>query len=571
MIGTTWATSPRQYRAKLEEKVMIPVSAGHSLEAQVYRPAADGRFPAILSPSPYAYADQVAPLVPEAFSHRRGHIEAGDPYFYARRGYSHVLVNLRGTGGSGGEFDNLGHGSIDDICDAVGWLASQPWCDGQVAMFGASYFSLVANHVAARQPEGLACVFAPFAWTDAYRDRYYHGGILNHGFTKAWFATLPPTRFAGGGLRQRWGEERYQQALAAAKADPELTAVPFLVDVLEDPDQGGNRFIIELLLQPFDGEFYRERSVDYSLGSTVPGYFGACWGVYGNHLPGAFRSYGSWAGPRKLTIGPPIYLDRPLYQYAHESLRFFDHFMKGNDTGLFDEPPITLFVDGGRGEWRTAESWPLPETRWTPFYLHEGGLLSEHELWPGESPSGYADSPFERGEVSFTTPPMVEATEVCGPMALKLWASTTARDALFFVSLFYIDPAGGERLLTRGWLRASQREIDPERSLPWAPYHSHTRRQPLEPEEVYELDIEVRPYAILLEPGARLRLRIKSADDETPKTALEAIAQGHLHGASHARIRIFHDDERPSHLLLPITRGNRIGTYVSGGVQEPPG
>ncbi|HVA06404.1 MAG TPA: CocE/NonD family hydrolase [Acidimicrobiales bacterium] len=571
MIGTTWSTSKREYSIHTDQGLMMPVDAGHMLEAQVFRPAGPGRFPAILSPSPYAWRDQVAPLLPEAFSHRRGHMESGDPTFYARRGYAHVLVNIRGTGRSGGEFDNLGHGTIDDVCDAVGWVASQPWCDGQVAMFGASYFSVVANRVAARPPDGLTCVFAPYAWTDAYRDRYYQGGIFNHGFTKSWFATLPSTRFAQSELRSLWGDGRFLEALESARADPELSAVPFLVDVLARPEQDANRIIADLLLQPLDGEFYRQRSVDYGIPSNIPAYFGACWGVYGNHLPGAFRSYEHWNGEKKLTIGPPIYLDRPLYQYAYESLRWFDHFMKGNDTGMLEEPPVVLFVDGSRGEWRTAESWPLPETRWTPFYLHSGGLLSEHEFWPAEPASAYTDSPYCRGEVAFTTPPMVEATEVCGPMALTVWASTSADELLLFVSILYVTPDGNERLLTRGWLRGSQRELDLERSLPWAPYHRHAARERLEPGQVYEFDVEIRPYAVLLEPGTRLRLRIKSADDETPQTALEAIAMGHLHGTQHARVQIFHDDERPSRLLLPITRGNRIGTFISGGVPSPPG
>jgi predicted acyl esterase len=536
----------------------------------VFRPDADGRFPVILSPSPYDLSDQVAPLRPTAFSHRRGHMEAGDPTFYARRGYVHVLLNIRGSGRSGGAFDNLGSGTIDDVCEAIAWLGSQPWCDGKVGMFGASYFSLIATRVAARSPEGLKCIFAPFAWTDAYRDRYYHGGILNHGFTQAWFSTLPQTTF-GPGLESKWSAERFELALSTALNDPELNSVPFLQKVMADPSVGEHRPIIELLLQPFDDHYYRERSVNYEANSLVPAYFGACWGVYGNHLPGAFRGYERWAGPKKLTIGPPIYLDRPLYQYAYESLLWFDFWLKDVQNGIMEEPPISLFVEGSGGEWRTDTGWPIPGTRWTPFFLHEGGLLSEHEYWENEGPSTFVDSPYERGELRFTTPSMVEATEICGPIALTFWASTTCDEVLWFISLLEVDAAGRERLLTRGWLRGSQRELDSQRSRPWQPYHTHAQRDPLTPGEIYRFDVEVRPYAILLRPGSRLCVRIKSVDDETPATALEAIAMGHLHGPRHARVTLYHEDAYPSQVLLPITRGNRIGTFVSGGAQEAPG
>lgn len=570
MYGQGWATSARRYRMRVDEHVEIPVSAGHHLVANVYRPESDERFPVILSPHPYSLADQVAPLRPVGFSHLRGHMEAGDPSFYARRGYVQVLVNIRGTGNSGGAFDNLGSGTIDDVCDVIAWLQDQSWCDGNIGMFGASYFSLVSNLVAARMPEGLKCIFGPFAWTDAYRDRFYHGGILNHGFTQAWFATLPDTNF-GPGLQASWDPERFDEALANARRDPELNSVPFLRQVLAQPDFGEHRTILELLLQPIDSAYYRERSVDYSTKSTVPAYFGACWGVYGNHLPGAVRSYERWAGPKKLTIGPPIYLDRPLYQYAYESLLWFDHWLKGVENGIMDEPPVTLFLEGSGGEWRTSEQWPLPETRWTPFYLHEGGLLSEHEFWPYEAPSTFVDSPYERGELTFTTPPFVEATEICGPIALRLWASTTSDEILWFISLLEVDESGNERLLTRGWLRGSQRQLDEQRSLPWQPYHSHVNRAPLEPGETYQFDIEVRPYAIHMRPGTRLAIRVKCVDNEKPATALNAIAMGHLASPRHSRITVWHDDDHPSQLLLPITRGNRIGTFMSGGVQEPPG
>lgn len=171
----------------------------------------------------------------------------------------------------------------------------------------------------------------------------------------------------------------------------------------------------------------------------------------------------------------------------------------------------------------------------------------------------------------FTTPAFVEATEVCGPIALKLFASSTVQEILWFVSLLEIDERGAERLLTRGWLRGTHRALDEELSRPYQPYHPHTGREPLDVNRIYEFDIEVRPYAIRMRPGTRLALRVKSVDDEKPANALQAIAMGHVWSPESSRVSVYHDGDHPSALLLPIVRGNRIGTFMSGGLQEPPG
>ena len=110
---------------------------------------------------------------------------------------------------------------------------------------------------------------------------------------------------------------------------------------------------------------------------------------------------------------------------------------------------------------------------------------------------------------------------MCGPIVLNLYGSTTDTDVLWFASLWEIKGDGEEELLTRGWLRGSQRELDPDASKPWQPVHHHRERDPLEPNRVYGFNIEIRPYGILLPPGHRLKLKIKSVDDEPPKTFIE--------------------------------------------------
>ena len=565
MFSTRWQSSRSEYGIIIERDVAIPLGDGATLLADVFRPQAGGKFPALLAISPYSRATQSMEMLPVAFSGDRGSLETGDFNFYVRRGYAFVIANLRGTHGSGGFFGNLDPDppAIQDISEVIEWLAGERWCDGNVGMLGVSYFSIVQKRVAALKPPHLKALFAPYGWTDAYRDAYYRGGILAHGFTTYWLRTYGPGFRIRNGLKDSWGEAKYRQAIAEALGDEEVTGVPHLASALRDPDAGVNPLINEIVLNPLYGQYYRERTVDFSR-TDVPGYFGGDWGTYGLHLAGDLRAFGNWKGPKKLSIGPPVYLDRPLYQYAYESLRWFDYWLKGNDTGIMDESPVQLFI-AGTNEWKSAEEWPLPEAKWTPFYLHADGLLSEHELWPNEGSTTFEDSPFHHGGATFRTPPMVENTEVCGPIVLNLFGSTTDAEALWFVSLWHVDSAGVETLLTRGWLRGSQRGLDPERSRPWQPVHLHTLREPLVPNEIHEFNIEIRPYGILLRTGERIGLRIKCADDEAPATFLERIAQGHVWRPGAAHVTVHHARAYPSHLLLPITRGNRIGTFISGG------
>jgi uncharacterized protein len=153
---------------------------------------------------------------------------------------------------------------------------------------------------------------------------------------------------------------------------------------------------------------------------------------------------------------------------------------------------------------------------------------------------------------------------VIGPAVLRLYASTTDDEVLWFVSLREVDAAGRERILTRGWLRGSHRAVDAARSLPWLPYHAHDRAEALTPEAIYEFDIAIVPTANLFQGGSRFKLRISCTDDE-PAHSLEAIASGHIRRQAPARITVYHNDRYPSCLLLPITRGNVLGTFISGG------
>lgn len=566
MFGVDWQLSKRRFQVHREDGFAVPLRDGNRLVGTLFRPATEEPVPLLLSVHAYNNEYQTAAIRPTGFSYQRGWIEAGDPSFFARRGYAHAILNVRGIGASSGEFQLMGPLEVSDIAEAIEWLAAQPWCSGAIGMFGISYFASIQFHVAMLRPPSLKAIFAPFGLTDFYRDMWYHGGILSHRFLLQWKDKFDNLRCRSW-YRERHGEEAFRRAVEVALADEEISEVPELVEALRHPE-GANALVADIVLQPLDSPFHEERRVDYR-DTEVPAYLGACWGLFGLHLPGAFRSWERWRGPKKLLVGPALYLDRPFYQLHFEALRWFDHWLLGNDTGFMEEAPVRLFVPGAES-WREAGSWPLPETRWTPFLLHEQGLLSEHELWPGEHSTGFEDSPFGHGQAVFLSPELVEETEVLGPMVLELHLSTTDTEALVHASVFARQPGGGEEELTRGWLRASSAALDGERSAPWRPEPSFRERQPLVPGEIYRLQIGLCPGARRMRPGERLGLRIKLADDEAPPDAIRGAGYGHVQRSTASRVRLHHSEEHPSRLLVPITRGNILGTFLSGGSLPAP-
>jgi uncharacterized protein len=551
MFGTNWKTSERLYGVTVTRDVKIEMSDGVVLDADLFRPDSPGRFPCLLGVHAYDKAMQTTPSLPRAMQGQNAQAEAGDPNFYARRGYAHGIVNARGTGQSEGRYSHYGRRDVDDIREVIAWLAAQDWCDGNVGMFGASYFSVAAKQVAATNPPALKAVWAMYGYTDFYRDKFYHGGILARSFLTSWARHLANVR-VDPWSRANLGDEEFTRRLAALQNDRDIMAVPELAAAVKSPDAGAHPLIIDL-------EAIR-----------IPIMLGACWGMYGLHLPGEFRAWEHIKAPKKMLVGPPIYLDRPIYQYAYASLRWFDHWLKGLDTGFMDEPQIQMFLPGEDGRWVDGAEWPLPQTQWHPFYLHRDGLLSEHEFWPAEGGTSYEDNVFNaRGGASFTTPPLVERTEVIGPARLTVFASTSDDEIFFFVTLWDVPLDGDARLLTRGWLRGSLAETDDTGSKPWQAHHTFRRNQALTPEHIYRFDINIVPTANVFKAGHRIAVRISGADDDPPRTFLDLVAEGHLLRQRPSWVTIHHDADHPSVLYLPVTSGNRIGTYMSGGVSKP--
>ena len=251
-------------------------------------------------------------------------------------------------------------------------------------------------------------------------------------------------------------------------------------------------------------------------------------------------------------IGPPVALERPFHQYHDVIIRWFDHWLKGIDTGIMDEPPIRLFVRGIE-QWRNENEWPLARTKWTDYYLRSWNrLTTEPEMLPDISPDSYVQQPLtvtnDIQSLVYTTAPMHQDTEVTGPIGLHLLASISTPDTNWIVVLKDVWPDNTQVELTRGWLKASHRALDENKSRPYQPYHTHRNPEPAVPGRIYEYAIEVRPTSNVFRSGHRIRLEIASAD-WPGKTIFEP---DHLSSTQTTLHSIYHDKNYPSRLVLPI-------------------
>ncbi|MGI9647932.1 MAG: CocE/NonD family hydrolase [Acidimicrobiia bacterium] len=508
---------------RIEWDVAIEMDDGLELRADVFLPLEDGQFPVILTYGPYAkglafqegYPDQWSRMVEQhpdvaaGSSNKYQNWEVVDPEKWVPDGYVCVRVDSRGTGRSPGYVDHFSPRETRDFANCIEWAGVQPWSTGKVGLNGISYYAINAWHVASLQPAHLAAMCVWEGAADWYRDMTHHGGILST-FWANWYDMQVKTVQYGLGDR---GPKHPVTGLNAC-GEENLTE--------EELEANRCRLGDEIAAHPLDDQYHRDRSPQWDK-ITVPLLTAANWGGQGLHLRGNFEGFyrsasdDKWLEAHGLEHWTHFYTDygRLLQK------RFFDHFLKGEDNGWGDHPAVQLQIRHLDGfEERLEEDWPIPRTRWAEMYLHPDlSLRSE----PAPAETAIEFDALGDGLI-FASDPLEQETEFTGPLASKLWISSTTADADLFLIFGVFDPAGNEVTfqgaldphtpIAQGWLRASHRALDQELSRRWRPYHSHTEVQPLQPGEVYELDIELWPTSIVVPPGYTVRLSVRGRDYE---------------------------------------------------------
>jgi len=273
-------------------------------------------------------------------------------------------------------------------------------------------------------------------------------------------------------------------------------------------------------------------------------------------------------------------LERPFQSFHNEILKWHDKWLKDIDTGIEEEPPVRYWVMG-ENKWRTAEDWPVPETQWTKFYLQSWERLSTEAIEPAsaaenQDPDAFVQMPPTQTnnieKLRYLSPPLSNDMLVAGPMVLNLFASIDQEDTNWIIIIKDVGPDNSiqtaregefdipgdlpEREVTRGWLKASHRAVDPERSEPWKPWHPLTReaQKLVKPGEIEEYAIEIMATANLFKRDHRICVEICCMDLPTGvagATNVEYIPY-HICSSKTTLHKIYHDRERPSHLLVPV-------------------
>jgi putative CocE/NonD family hydrolase len=546
----------------IERNLAVPMRDGVVLRADVYLPETGLPVPAIVNRTPY---DRTSPLI---------QLAAIEPERVVEAGLALVCQDVRGRFGSDGEFYTFFDDGRDSF-DTVEWAAAQPWCDGSVGMVGRSYAAAVQWLGAAERPPHLKAISPIVTGSDYYRGWIYEGGAFQFGFNVFWIwlmsnprevaklegvyrhlplRTLPIDDLAWARLYAHWlahsTDDHYWRSLSINRRYEQIEVPALIVG-------GWYDVFIRGTLENYAGMRDRGGSETARSGRRMivgPWAHGSTYGPYPEH---AFDLF-----------GPDATIDVGALQ-----LRFFARHLHGEENGLDDEPPVRIFVMWQNG-WRLEDDGPRARASETRWYLRGGGRLTRDEP-ADEQPDQYVYDPHDpaptiggptslparmmkmnsgpldqsrlenRDDVLvYSSDVLEQPLEVTGPLVLVLHAATSATDTDLVAKLTDVRPDGSSVILAEGVLRARFRD-------------GFDREVPVEPERPYDYRIDLGATSNVFLPGHRIRLLVTSSSfprfDRNPNTGhpLGVDTEGDL---TSARQTIFHDANRPSHLLLPVVR-----------------
>ena len=535
--------------------VKVPMKDGVQLDANIFRPKGEGRFPVILMRTPYGKPGD----------------KFGEAKRYTAAGYALVTQDCRGRGRSGGVWDPFRYDAGDGF-DTQEWIGQQPWCNGQIGTAGGSYVGWTQWAAAPKGSRYLAAMVPAVPFGNAY-DLAYNGGAFQLALLMGW-----GTGVSGVTLAPDKMLEAFRHLPLRTYGDQFEKSAPYLDQWVEHCT--------------YD-DYWKQRGIDYRYADvTVPTLnVGGWYDIFSKVTlemiakvrassrdlkarRNQFAIIGPWThhvGPSKvgeIDFGAAAALDTGERQF-----QWFEHWLKGKETGVRDWPAYYLFIMG-ENRWRGESDWPLKRTKFTSYYLHSAGKANSLKgsaslstAQPGEEPPdqftydgnnpvpsvggnnlfGASAGPRDQTKVEeredvivYSTPPLEQDVEVTGPVKLILWAASSARDTDFTGKLVDVHPDGKPYNLCDGIVRAQYRNGMDKSAL-------------LEPGKATLLEIDLWVTSNLFQRGHRIRLEVSSSNfprfDRNPNSGKPFGTDTELLSAKQT---VLHDKDHASHLLLPV-------------------
>ena len=519
--------SAAEHDIRHDVNVAAPMRDDIDLLTDVHRPDADGRFPVLVAASPYPrqIQDLGAPM---------GFIEAGNTPFWVSRGYVHVVANVRGTGGSGGEFGFFDAQERRDMHDLVEWAAAQPWSDGNVGMIGISYFAMTQLEAAVEKPPHLKAIF-PVAVTADLFEAASHHGLVSSAFVTPFLSMMGLTAARSDEFwrsiplqiaRKVLHLPQLHRKFGTMNGEAAITMMHELLKLPHDPHPWDDLWLDVFVNHPVRDGWWDERDLTPLLEAVdIPVYLGCDWENVPLHLPSTFTAWKLLAHNPNVRMGM---LDRygltwPWESLHTEALAWYDHWLKGRDTGILDGEPIRYALPGADG-WHASATWPPEGAVHREYALRADGVLAPDEGQPGERDYLVLGDGLGRAKASPIDPPAMLTwisapldadLDVAGAMELRLVASATAADTAWIATLRDVDPAGKATDVTAGWLRASLRELDEDATKPGAPVLPCRTATAVPIGDVVEYRIPLVPNARRFAKGHSIEV-VLTSDDRDP-------------------------------------------------------
>ena len=522
MVTTKFAVKSEIYQ--------VPMRDGVKLSVHVHRPDAEGAFPAILEFTPY----------------RKGPLRGHHPI--VEHGYATVTFDIRGTGNSEGWNESMYCATTrQDGYDMVEWAAAQPWCSGNVGMWGISFGAVVTLQTAGMAPPHLKAAIARSGTDDPFTEWTNPGGSPRPYMYQCYSPIMTAANFSPPDpeeVGERWSAI-WEERLAHN--------VPWGIGFIEHLE---------------DGPFWRDRSLrDHYDRVQCPVFVVDGWADW--YPTPLLRTFANLTVPKRALIGPWSHLwpgdalPGPRIDWLSESLKWFDYWLKGIDTGVMDEPPVTIFVREfskptsllieDAGEFRSEQEWPIARTLQIPYFFQPDGRLEnrpaadtaadafDYDPRVGASTGMHGGGPYNINwmmpldqrpdnavSLTYTTEPLAEDLEIAGNPRLDLHFSSSTDAGLLFIKLCDVAPDGTSVLVTKGYLNVAYRE-------------SREAMSPVEPDIVYPLEIDMLACAYRFKAGHRIRVSIAGGDLYNIWPVSKP-GTGSIHRAPAA----------PSHIVLPV-------------------